>query len=404
VNVPPPSSDPDADLANAQAEEGRPTDDDESGETDQPWFDVGADKVRLLRDGAQAFPAMLDAIHHAEREVLLEMYWIGADSCGERFRDALMARARAGVQVKVIYDAVGSLGITESWWQPLRSAGAEVYEYHSLFPLAQSFQLDRVEQRDHRKLLVVDDTIAFTGGINLSDPWLPIEQGGDGWRDDAVAVRGPCVEEFRALFYETWRRITRTLRPRDVPPFPRRRVRPVWVLANNWRRRRSIRREYVIRIANARQSVDIANSYFVPDGGVRRAMFRAASRGVRVRVLVPARGDVPIVQFAVEATFEQLLRHGVEVYALPGPILHSKIAIVDETFATIGSYNLDERSWRKNLEVNLAVEDSAFARHVRRWYEHDLARALPIDLATWRQRGTLRRGMEWVAFAMRKLW
>ena len=373
-------------------------------EAEQPWFHVGTDRVRLLRDGAQTFPEMLEAIRRAQSEVLLEMYWIGADSCGERFRDALVSRARAGVKVKVIYDAVGSLGISESWWQPLRSAGAEIHEYHSLFPLAQSFQLDRVEQRDHRKLLVADDTVAFTGGINLSDPWLPIEQGGDGWRDDAVAIEGPCVEEFRSLFYETWRRITRTMRPRDVPPFPRRRSRPVWVLANNWRRRRSIRREYVVRIANARQSVDIANSYFVPDGGVRRAMFRAASRGVRIRVLVPARGDVPIVQFAVEAMFEQLLRHGVEVYALPGPILHSKMAIVDESFVTIGSYNLDERSWRKNLEVNVAVEDAAFARHVRHWYEHDLARALPIDLATWRQRGTLRRGMEWVAFAMRKLW
>ncbi|WP_394838899.1 phospholipase D-like domain-containing protein [Pendulispora rubella] len=393
---PPPSYDSDAE----------PEDGEEHSltEAEQPWFDVGGDRVRLLRDGAQTFPAMLEAIRHAQNEVLLEMYWVGADSCGERFRDALVSRARAGVKVKVIYDAVGSLGITESWWQPLRSAGGDVHEYHSLFPLAQSFQLDRVEQRDHRKLLVADDTIAFTGGINLSDPWLPLEQGGEGWRDDAVAVEGPCVEEFRSLFYETWRRITRTLRPRDVPPFPRRRSRPVWVLANNWRRRRSIRREYVVRIANARQSVDIANSYFVPDGGVRRAMFRAASRGVRIRVLVPARGDVPIVQFAVEAMFEQLLKHGVEVYALPGPILHSKVAIVDESFATIGSYNLDERSWRKNLEVNLAVEDGPFARHVRHWFEHDLARALPIDLATWRQRGTLRRGMEWVAFAMRKLW
>jgi cardiolipin synthase len=372
-------------------------------EEEQPWFGVGADSVRLLRDGVQAFPAMLEAIARAEKEVLLEMYWIGADSCGESFRDALTERARAGVKVKVIYDAVGSLGLTESFWQPLRDAGGDVREYHSLFPLAQSFQANRIEQRDHRKLLVADSTVAFTGGINLGDAWLPVNQGGEGWRDDAVAVKGPAVEEFRALFYETWRRITRQPRPRDVPGFPRQRTRPVWVLANNWRRRRSIRREYVVRIGHARESVDIANSYFVPDGGVRRALFRAVARGVRVRILVPARGDVPIVQFAVEALFEQLLRHGVEVYALPGPILHSKIAIVDD-FATVGSYNLDERSWRKNLEVNLAVEDPAFARHLRHWYEYDLSQAMKIDLSTWRQRSTIRRGMEWMAFTMRKFW
>lgn len=366
-------------------------------------FQVGADRVRLLRDGVEAFPAMLDAIASAEREILLEMYWVGADKCGVRFRDALTRRAREGVRVRVIYDSVGSLGITETWWQPLRDAGGDVREYHALFPLAKSFQIDRVEQRDHRKLLVVDGRVGFTGGINLSLPWLAAEEGGGGWRDDAVAVEGPCAEELRSLFYETWRRITRQ-RPRDVLPFPRQRTRPVWVLANNWRRRRSIRREYVVRISRAKSSVDIANSYFVPDGGVRRALFRAVARGVRVRVLVPAKGDVGVVQFAVEALFDQLLRHGVEVYAMPGPVMHSKTAIVDDDFTTIGSYNLDERSWRKNLEVNLAIEDASFAAHVRRWFDHDVDQALKIDLATWRQRSTVRRGAEWVALALRKLW
>jgi cardiolipin synthase len=371
---------------------------------DRPWFQVGADAVKLLRDGAEAFPAMLGAIAKAEHEVLLEMYWVGADTCGTMFRDALTERAKAGVKVRVIWDSIGSLGTNESWWQPLVDAGGDVREYHALLLLTKKLELARIERRDHRKLLVVDEGIGFTGGINLSNQWLPVDQGGEGWRDDAVAVKGPAVTELRALFYETWRRITREPRLKDVPLFPRHRSRPVWVLANNWRRRRSIRREYVVRIARAKRSVDIANSYFVPDGGVRRALFRAVARGVRVRVLVPARGDVPIVQFAVEALFDQLLRHGVEVYAIPGPILHSKIAIVDDEFATIGSYNLDERSWRKNLEVNLAVEDAPFARYVREWFEHDLKTAIRIDLTTWRARSTVRRGAEWVAFALRKLW
>src|SRR5207248_70618 len=157
-----------ASSATAPAARARAARDDEE---EPDWFRVGADTVRLLRDGAEAFPAMLDAIARAEREVLLEMYWVGDDACGLRFRDALTERARAGVPVKVLYDAVGSLGITDAWWAPLIAAGAEVHEYHSLFPLAKEFQLDRVEQRDHRKLLVADSTVAFTGGINLSLPW-----------------------------------------------------------------------------------------------------------------------------------------------------------------------------------------------------------------------------------------
>jgi cardiolipin synthase len=159
-----------------------------------------------------------------------------------------------------------------------------------------------------------------------------------------------------------------------------------------------------VRVAHAVDRVDIANSYFVPDRRVRNALFRAVARGVQVRVLVPSRSDVPIIQFATEALFDTLLRHGVELYALPGTMLHAKTAIIDDSFTTIGSYNLDERSWRKNLEVNLAVEDRAFARHVRTWFEYDIARATRIDLYRWRDRSLARRGFEWAAYALRKLW
>jgi len=365
-----------------------------------PWFQVGDDYVQLLRDGAEAFPAMLGAIARAEREVLLEMYWIGADACGRRFRDALIQQAKRGVTVRVVYDSLGSLGMTTRWWQPLLDAGGEVIEYHALFPL-QRLHVDHIDLRDHRKLLVVDGAFGVIGGINIGLQWAPIEDGGEGWRDDAVAVRGPCADELRSLFYETWHRM-RGATPRDVAPFPRRPARPVWVLTNYRRRRRSIRREYIVRIANATRSVDIANPYFVPDSGVRRALFQAVELGARARVVVPARGDVPIVQFAVEALFDQLLRHGVEVYALPPPVLHAKTAIVDEEFATIGSYNLDQRSWRKNLEANLAVKDARFARHVRAWFDHDVARAVRIDLSSWRRRGAVRRGAEWASFALRR--
>jgi cardiolipin synthase len=343
------------------------------------WFRVDADEVCLLRDGEEAFPAMLDAIGAAEKEVLLEMYWVSPDAVGLRFLDALAARARAGVAVRVIYDAVGSIAITPGFWASLVRAGGQVVPFHAVFPLRNTLTLDMLERRDHRKMLVVDAKIGFIGGINLSREWLPTEDGGDGWRDDMIGVRGEVGHELRALFFDTWRRATLSAAPPDLRPIRRHRSRRVFVLANPWRKRRDIRREYLNRVYFAKARIDIANPYFVPNRSVRGALIHAADRGVRVRVLVPERGDVRIVQFAVEA-------------------------IIDDSFATIGSYNLDERSWRKNMEVNLAVEDEAFARHVRAWFEEDCRTARRIELADWRARPTARRAFEWIAYGLRRLW
>jgi cardiolipin synthase len=369
-----------------------------------PWFEVDADSVRLLRDGEHAFPAMLEAIAGAEREILLEMYWVGMDRVGETFRDALAARARAGVTVRVTYDALGSAGIQPSWWAPLVTAGGRVAQFNALSPFDPRFRLARVEQRDHRKVLAVDERHAFVGGMNLATQWLPRSEGGQGWRDDAIEVRGEAAEEVRTLFYRTWRKLTGERPPADVRPLRRRRAGRVWVLASQWRTLRSVHAEYVRRIRHARERIDIANPYFVPDRAVRRALFRAVRRGVRVRVLVPESSDVPVVQFAVEALFDTLLRHGVGVWALPDTMLHSKLAMIDASFTTVGSYNLDERSWLKNLEINLAVEDAAFTGHVRAAFERDLEVAHPVGLDGWRRRAMSRRAFEWAAYALRRLW
>ena len=378
-----------------------------------PWFTVGTDQVRLLRDGVEAFPVMLEAIANAKREVLLEMYWIGADAVGVKFREALAERARAGVTVRVVYDAVGSLAIGDAFWEPLLAAGGEVREYHPLSPLRPSFQLARIEQRDHRKILVVDGDIGFTGGLNLARPWLPLDDGGQAWRDDIIQIVGYASAELRTLFYKTWRRVWfRNLPqdfgpmnvPRDLVPLSKKPTGKVYVLASLRRSRRNLRREYLRRINDARTSIAIANSYFIPDRSVRNALFRAVLRGVRVRVLVPQKSDVAVVQFALEALYEALLRRGVEIYCYSGPMMHAKTAIIDDRFATIGSYNLDERSWRKNLEVNVGVEDVAFATYVRTWFDRDVANAMCIDLYEWRARPIARRGIEYLAFALRKLW
>ncbi len=371
---------------------------------DEPWFHVGReDEVRLLRDGEAAFPAMLAAIARAEREVLLEVYWIAPDAVGRRFREALLERARRGVTVRVIYDALGSGAMTLWWWRDLAAAGGEVREYHSLLPFSATFRLDRLVQRDHRKLLVVDGAVGFTGGINLGNEWSALADGGRGWRDDAIAVRGPVAAEMRTLFYRTWRRLTREPVPEWLGPLSPPGSRPVYMLASQRRRKRSIRREYLTQIGSARREIDLAHAYFVPDRAIRRALFRAAERGVRVRVLVPEVSDVATAQIVSEAFYASLLAHGVEIYAYPPPMLHAKTAIVDRRFVTIGSYNLDE-GLRKNLEANVAVLDEPFADHVARWFEYDLGRSKRIDAAEWEKRSWMRKAAERAALAVRTWW
>ena len=390
-----------------------------------PWFKVGSDEVRLLRDGVEAFPAMLSAIAAAKKEILLEMYWVGGDAVGARFRDALARQAKKGITVRVIYDAVGSLAITHSFWQNLIDAGGEVREYHPLSPLKATFELARIEQRDHRKILVVDGEHGFTGGLNLARPWLPLEDGGDAWRDDMIEVKGACAQELRTLFYKTWRRMGlrhlatapvtalrdpagavqgKMLLPPDLVPLSKRPSGRVYVLASLRRSRRNLRREYLARINRAKSSIEIANSYFIPDRQVRNALYRAVLRGVKIRVLVPSKSDIAVVQYALEAMYESLLRHGIEIYSYPGPMMHAKTAIIDDRFATIGSFNLDERSRSKNLEVNVGVEDEEFATYVRKWFDRDVENATLIDLYEWRARPLVRRGIEYMAYALRKLW
>jgi cardiolipin synthase len=344
---------------------------------------------------------MLEAIESAQREVLLEMYWIEDDLVGVTFRDALSRAASRGVRVRVLYDSFGSYSINPTWWTSLFLAGGKIWEFHPISPLDERFRLSRVETRDHRKMLVVDSARAYVGGLNLMRSWLPREAGGDGWRDDMLEVQGRVGLDLRALFYRQWARLTRESPPADLTHTRRTATAGVWVLARPWWSIRSIRAEFLRRLRGASESIDIANSYFLPDAKVRHALYHAVRRGVRVRVLVPEVCDVLVVQRATEALISRLLRRGVEIYRLHDAVLHSKTAIIDQ-FVTIGSYNMDARSLRKNLEVNLAVESPTLAREVRSSFEHDLRNAHRVDLRTWKGRPLVQRSVEWVSYALRR--
>lgn len=374
---------------------------------------VAGNRVRLLRDGREAFPAMLEAIASAQTQVLLEMYWFDSDRIGRRFATALIEAAGRGVEVLVIYDAVGSITADPDMFVELQRGGVQVIEYNPVAPWKKRFRLQRLTRRDHRKILVVDGNLGFTGGINIADQWLPEEEEGGGWRDDMVCVEGPAVHGFVKCFLEAWRREGGgahgpTPRAREV----RREVdelahatdgQRVRVLGEGFfRNRHAISRAYLAHLYSAGQRAWLANSYFVPDRSVVRALVRAARRGVDVRIIVPDESDVPIANWASRAVWGRLLRNGVRIYQWSRSILHSKTAVIDGRWSTIGTFNLDHLSLRVNLEVNVAVMDEGFAATMEASFERDLLECREVDLRGFHYRPLGARLLELIAYRFRK--
>jgi cardiolipin synthase len=339
---------------------------------------------------------MYQAICAAAHEILLEMYWFGSDKTGRRFAEALQERARAGVRVCVIYDAVGSWESDSAQFTRMREAGCDVHVYNPARRWL--FRLPAGNRRDHRKLLVVDGGIGFTGGVNLADPWAPIAEGGGGFRDNLIRIEGPAVADLRGIFATVW--------PHPLPSAP---TPPpvgdvtVRVLANDrFKQRRRIERAYLRAIRAARKRVLIENSYFVPSWFVRVALRRAARRGVDVNVVVPSVSDVPLVQFASQRSYDKLLQAGVKLYEWEQSVLHSKIAVIDD-WCTVGTHNLDYRSWLYNLEINVSMVDAAVARELGERIEQAIAVSKRVDPKKWALRPLLQRWLERLLYRFRRL-
>ncbi len=372
---------------------------------------VEGNRVTLLHDGAQCFPAMLDAIAHAKHEVLLEMYWFGSDRTGWRFANALMDKAREGVPVAVIYDAVGSIDADEDIFEAMRAAGVRVIDYNPIAPWRRRFRIGVVNRRNHRKMLMVDRRIGFTGGVNIGDEWADEADGGEGWRDDMVRIEGLAVASMRTIFLHTWNELAKQDEyetPFVEPPPPSRysgeSEAKVRVLANHFLgERRAIRSTYLDRIRRAKESVYITNSYFVPDGVIRRALRRAAGRGVDVRVLLPGESDVPAVSYASRRMYGWLLNQGIHMHEWRGNVLHAKTAVIDGEWTTVGTYNLDYRSWRFNLEVTVAIEDPTVGAAMKERFFQDLESAPEVDLRHFRHRPISERMLEHFFYLFRKL-
>lgn len=369
---------------------------------------IEGNSLRLQRAGSSLFERMLDAIQTATHSVWLEMYWIEDDELGRRFLDALASAASRGLDVRLLYDAVGSYGMPRSRFATLRAAGVHVVEFNPLQPLEERFHLAGLTLRDHRKLLIVDHTRAFTGGANLAAVSLEVEHGGKGWRDDVVEIVGPVVPSLSAAVADSWRFATGKRLPVDAPAsFPQPGARPgatapVAVLTQGaFPHRRLAHTVYLLRLASATRRVYVANAYFVPEGRLARALVRAARRGVDVRILCPGRSDVPIVGLASRHTWERLLVAGVRIFEWTETVFHSKTACMDGEWATLGSVNLDRLSLRNNRELNVSVLDREFAAEVEAAFLQDCGRSTEVQLVAFRARSWGQRLLEWVAYRLR---
>lgn len=313
---------------------------------------IKGNDVQLLVGGDGAYPRMLEAIAGAKKKAWLEVYEFWDDHVGRLFRDALVARAQAGVDVRVLVDALGAALSSGPLLEQLKAGGVKVRAVFELRPWARAWRWFR---RDHRKLLVVDGRVAFTGGLNIGLPYAGPKFGGAGWQDLQLEVKGPAVAPLARLFARLWRR--NGGEPIDEPP--RAEVagpEAVRILANHLSRsRKEIRHAYRHAFGQARKSILIANAYFLPGPRMMKALVRARRRGVEVIVILPGRSDIPSFQHASRARYRRLLASGARIFELRGTMLHTKAAVVDGLWSTVGSCNLDTWSLHRNLELNVAV-------------------------------------------------
>jgi cardiolipin synthase len=376
-------------------------------------------RVQLLTNGEEAFPAMLAAIEHAEQCISLEMYKIRMDSVGQTFVSALIRAARRGVRVRFLYDALGSRSVAYTDFRGLIDAGAEVSVFNPILWLT----FLRLNNRDHHKILVVDGYIAFLGGLNLAE-----EYDGDGlsgWRDTALMIEGPAARDAERVFNESWLQGGINLIGKDLPliginPLKRAVDSPlVWLLdldeemcfsacappAEGTARVRivpsnpdafnsTIIDKYLLAINSARKSIFITSAYFLPPLVLRRALVNAAKRGVQVRLILQGSSDTPLVRTIAIGYYGRLLKHGVEIYAWTRSVLHAKTMVVDGVWSTIGSANLDGRALFLNYEVNAAVLDPSLAAAMEQQFERDLRHCRRVRLEEWKKRPLSQRMVE----------
>ncbi len=359
-------------------------------------------KVILLQDGAQAYPAMFAAIRSARDHINLESYMIEDDEVGRQFAELLLQQQARGVQVNVIYDSVGGFNTPKAFFERLTQAGIAVLEFNPVNPLAAKAPW-LINNRDHRKLLVVDGRTAFVGGINISSVYSSGsiarragKAGGNGtaWRDTDLQLQGPVVGELQKLFLQTWEKQRgKPLAAKNYfPALQAQGSEIVRAIGSTPDDPYSLMYLTLISaIDNAERQVYLTNAYFVPDPQLLKSLRAAAARGVDVRLVLPGHSDSDLVFHAGRSHYASLLEAGVKLYERAGAMLHAKTAVIDGVWSTVGSTNLDWRSFLDNDEVNAVVLGREFGQQMQAAFALDIAASQPIDRQQWAERPLLMR-------------
>ncbi|MEP7155767.1 MAG: cardiolipin synthase ClsB [Betaproteobacteria bacterium] len=367
---------------------------------------VSGNRIRLLKNGAEFFPALIAAIDSATIDVRVENYIFEADDSGNRIAAALANAARRGVPVRVLVDGIGSWHTPVIFFETMRQAGVKVLMFR---PVRKWFGFRRSQlRRMHRKLALVDGRIGFVGGINLIDD-LNGSLSEYPRYDYAVQVEGPLLAQIYPTVHLMWRWAAwRYFRRRDVAdkpvpvdPAPVGSHDAAFVIRDSVRNRRSIERTYTFAIAHAKREVLLVCPYFLPGRHLRRVLARAAARGVRITILLQGRADHPMLQLATRALYGQLLAAGISLCEYERSMLHGKVAVVDDNWATVGSSNLDPFSLFLNREANIVVLNADFARQLRESVQAEIAAGAVTCLAEdWQKRSYLARIRSWLAYGL----
>ncbi|MFA7403011.1 MAG: phospholipase D-like domain-containing protein [Pelobacteraceae bacterium] len=356
-------------------------------------------RVELFQGGRQFFEALFSAIRSAEHTILLEYYLIHNDHIGSGLADELADAVQRGVVVKLIYDYIGCLDTPASYFKNLSRQGIKLLPFN-----VPSFKrgLYWFDKRDHRKMTIIDGATALLGGFNIGDEYAGSLGGKQSFRDLGFSIRGEAVGELVMIFHETWNGDRDESAVRVVPAQPRSHCRKsgdaaVNIISGGPRQRRSyIREAFQVNIAAAAEEILIATPYFVPGPRIIRSLLRAVRRGVRVRLLLPARSDVPLMLVLGRSSYATLLKGGVEIFELEREILHAKVMLIDAERTVIGSANLDQRSFHRNYEINCMVDNVQFGGQIRTLLLEEINAARPVELDVHERRGALIRVMEWV--------
>lgn len=347
---------------------------------------VPGNRIETLLNGDEIFPAMLEAIGAAEKTITLETYIYWSGNIGQKFVDALSGKARQGVKVHVLLDWYGSLKMEKYWIQKMRDAGVQVEKYHPLT----WHNWKRLNNRTHRKILVIDGKVGFTGGVGIADEWSGHAQGPDNWRDTHYRIEGPVVAQLQGAFVDNWTEVTgNVLHSREYFPELKEIGSGFAQIFKSSREggANSTHLMYLLAITAAKKSIRLSMAYFVPDRLALDALLTALNRGVSIQIILPGRHiDRTYARKASKGTWGPLLEGGAEIFEFQPTMFHCKILIIDETYVCVGSTNFDNRSFRLNDEANLSIYDASFAERQLTNFKADMERSKRITPQEWKQR------------------